>query len=134
MNMNRRLFVGSAIVASVAPAALLPQQSALERVNTARLRSQIRATIDSYVESVAFEPADDITRQQFVDAVTEYLKDLQSRRVIHDYKVVCDDSNNPPSLVQRNQWNFDIFVKPQRSADVIHYFPMKDENLLPRAA
>ena len=66
-----------------------------------------------------FEFNDDFTRANFVAQVDPFLREVKSRRGIVDYKVVCDASNNPPVVVDRNEFRGDIFIKPSRSINFI---------------
>jgi hypothetical protein len=66
-----------------------------------------------------FEFNDDFTRSQFVSIVEPFLRDIQSRGGITDYLVVCDDSNNPGSVIDANQFVGAIYVKPARAINFI---------------
>ena len=66
-----------------------------------------------------FEFNDEFTRTQFVNFVTPFLREVQGRRGITDFKVVCDGSNNPGEVIDTNQFVGDIFVKPARSINYI---------------
>jgi hypothetical protein len=62
---------------------------------------------------------DSFTRAQFKNLVEPFLRDVQGRRGITDFKVVCDESNNPGSVIDRNEFVADIFIKPARSINFI---------------
>ena len=66
-----------------------------------------------------FEFNDEFTRAQFVSIIEPFLRDVQSRRGILDFKIVCDGSNNTPAVVDRNEFRGDIFIKPSRSINFI---------------
>jgi phage tail sheath protein FI len=66
-----------------------------------------------------FEQNDGFTRAQFKNLVVPFLKTVQTRRGITDFKVVCDDTNNPGEVIDRNEFVADIFVKPTRSINFI---------------
>ena len=66
-----------------------------------------------------FEFNDEFTRSQFVNLVEPFLRDVQGRRGITDFKVVCDTSNNTGDVIDRNEFVADIFVKPARSINFI---------------
>jgi hypothetical protein len=66
-----------------------------------------------------FEFNDSFTRAQFRNLVEPFLRDVQGRRGIYDYRVVCDETNNPGQIVDSNQFVADIFIKPARSINFI---------------
>jgi hypothetical protein len=66
-----------------------------------------------------FEFNDEFTRASFVALVEPFLRDVQGRRGIFDFKVVCDDSNNTPEIIDRNEFVGDIYIKPARSINFI---------------
>jgi hypothetical protein len=66
-----------------------------------------------------FEFNDEFTRNQFVALVTPFLRDIQGRRGIYDYRVVCDTTNNTPQVVDSNQFVGDIYIKPARAINFI---------------
>jgi hypothetical protein len=66
-----------------------------------------------------FEFNDDFTRAQFVALVTPFLRDIQGRRGIYDFRVVCDTTNNTPAVIDGNQFVGDIYIKPARSINFI---------------
>jgi hypothetical protein len=66
-----------------------------------------------------FEFNDEFTRAQFVAMVEPFLRDVQGRRGIFDYRVVCDDTNNTPQVIDSNSFVGDIYIKPARSINFI---------------
>jgi len=66
-----------------------------------------------------FEFNDEFTRSQFVALVEPYLRDVQGRRGIYDYRVVCDTTNNTPDVIDSNEFVGDIYIKPARSINFI---------------
>ena len=66
-----------------------------------------------------FEFNDEFTRAQFKNLVEPFLRDVQGRRGIVDFKVVCDETNNPGSVIDRNEFVGDIYIKPARSVNYI---------------
>jgi hypothetical protein len=66
-----------------------------------------------------FEFNDAFTRSQFVNLITPYLRTVQGRRGITDFSVVCNESNNPPAVIDANQFVGDIYIKPNRSINYI---------------
>ena len=97
----------------------LGYQSAFDRINVRRLFLTIEATIERAANSQLFEFNDDITRSNFVNIVEPYLRDIKSKRGITDFRVICDNTNNTPDIIDSNQFKADIFVKPSRSINFI---------------
>lgn len=93
--------------------------SAFDRINVRRLFIVLEKTIGRAAKSTLFEFNDDFTRAQFVNLVEPFLRDVQGRRGIYDFKVVCDESNNTENVINNNQFVGDIYVKPARSINFI---------------
>ncbi len=93
--------------------------SAFDRINVRRLFLTIEDTIARASRAQLFEFNDVITRSNFVNIVEPYLRDVKAKRGITDFLVVCDESNNTPSVIDSNQFRADIFVKPARSINFI---------------
>lgn len=98
---------------------LLAKPSAFDRINVRRLFIVLEKTIAIAAQSSMFEFNDEFTRSQFVNLVEPFLRDVQGRRGIYDFKVVCDDSNNTPEVIDSNRFVGDIYVKPARSINYI---------------
>ena len=98
---------------------LLAKPSAFDRINVRRLFIILEKAIANAAQFSLFEFNDEFTRAQFVSIIEPFLRDVQARRGILDFKVVCDGSNNPPSVVDRNEFRGDIFIKPSRSINFI---------------
>ena len=69
--------------------------------------------------TVLFEFNDTFTREQFLGMVNPYMRDVQARRGVTDFLVVCDESNNPGQVIDNNEFRADIYVKPARSINFI---------------
>jgi len=93
--------------------------SAFDRINVRRLFLTIEDTISRAARAQLFEFNDVITRNNFVNIVEPYLRDVKAKRGITDFLVVCDESNNTPDVIDANQFRADIFVKPARSINFI---------------
>jgi len=98
---------------------LLAKPSAFDRINVRRLFIIMEKAISRFARAQLFEFNDDFTRAQFVGAVEPFLRNVQGRDGITDFKVVCDDSNNTGDVVDRNEFIGDIYVKPNRSINFI---------------
>ena len=97
----------------------LAYESAFDRINVRRLFITIEGAIENAAKAQLFEQNDAITRSNFVNIVEPYLRDVQSKRGITDFLVVCDDTNNTPDVIDRNEFVAEIFVKPTRSINFI---------------
>jgi len=93
--------------------------SAFDRINVRRLFIILEKTIAQASKYSLFEFNDEFTRSQFVALVSPFLRDIQGRRGIYDFRVVCDESNNTPEVIDSNRFVGDIYVKPARSINYI---------------
>lgn len=98
---------------------LLKKPSAFDRINVRRLFITLEKTIASAAKFSLFEFNDEFTRSQFRNLVIPYLRSVQAQRGIIDFKVVCDETNNTPEVIDRNQFVADIYIKPARSINFI---------------
>ena len=93
--------------------------SAFDRINVRRLFLVIEKAIATAAKTQLFELNDEFTRQGFKNIVEPYLRNVQARRGVIDYLVVCDASNNPAEAIDRGEFYAEIFVKPTRSINFI---------------
>ena len=93
--------------------------SAFDRINVRRLFIVLEKAIATAAKYQLFEFNDEFTRSNFVNMVTPFLRDVQGRRGIFDFRVVCDESNNTGEVIDRNEFVADIFIKPARSINFI---------------
>ena len=98
---------------------LLGQPSAFDRINVRRLFITLEKAISNAAQFSLFEFNDEFTRAQFRNLVEPFLRDVQGRRGIFDFRVVCDSTNNTAEVVDRNEFIGDIYVKPNRSINFI---------------
>ncbi|CAB4142852.1 tail sheath protein [uncultured Caudovirales phage] len=98
---------------------LLSKPSAFDRINVRRLFIVLQKAISTAAKSFLFEFNDEFTRTQFRNLVEPFLRDVQGRRGIYDFKVVCDETNNTPEVIDNNRFVGDIYIKPARSINYI---------------
>ena len=98
--------------------------SALDRVNVARLIAYIRRQLTLAARPFVFEPNDALTRNQIAGVVETLMVDLVAKRGLYDYLVVCDESNNTPARIDRNELWIDVAVEPVKAAEFI-YIPVR---------
>jgi phage tail sheath protein FI len=106
---------------------LSPVASALDRINVARLIVHLRYQLDLIAKPFLFEPNDRITRDQVVDTFNRFMEDLVSKRALFDFLVVCDESNNTPARIDRNELYIDIAIQPVKAIEFI-YIPLRIKN------
>ncbi len=98
---------------------LQAKPSAFDRINVRRLFIVLEKAIATAAKFTLFEFNDEFTRSQFVNMVEPFLRDVQGRRGIYDFRVVCDESNNTGEVIDRNEFVGDIYIKPARSINFI---------------
>ena len=98
---------------------LLGRSSAFDRINVRRLFIVLEKAISTASQSTLFEFNDEFTRAQFRSLVEPFLREVQGRRGITDYRVVCDDTNNTAAVIDANQFVGDIYIKPAKSINFI---------------
>ena len=97
----------------------LSRASAFDRINVRRLFLFLEDAISAAAKDQLFEFNDEITRTNFVNIVEPFLRDVQAKRGITDYVVVCDQTNNTAAVIDANEFVADIFIKPARSINFI---------------
>jgi hypothetical protein len=99
-------------------------QSALDRINVARLVNYVRRQLTIAARPFVFEPNDALTRQQITGVVQTLMVDLVAKRGLYDYLVICDDSNNTPARIDRNELWIDVAIEPVKAVEFI-YIPVR---------
>jgi hypothetical protein len=93
--------------------------SAFDRINVRRLFLTIQRALQSAADAQLFELNDELTRSNFVNIVEPFLRDVQAKRGVFDFRVICDESNNTPDVIDNNEFRADIFLKPARSINYV---------------
>jgi hypothetical protein len=101
--------------------------SALDRINVSRLAVYLRSQLDAIAKPFIFEPNDELTRNEIKQAVESFLLELVGQRALYDFLVVCDDTNNTPTRIDRNELYVDIAIEPIKSVEFI-YIPLRIKN------
>jgi phage tail sheath protein FI len=109
---------------------LQKRASALDRINVRRLLIQLKGYISQVADNLVFEQNTISTRNNFLTQVNPYLESVQQRQGLYAFKVVMDDSNNTPDVIDRNELLGQIFIQPTRTAE----FVILDFNVLPTGA
>ena len=97
----------------------LAKASAFDRINVRRLFIYLEDAIQAAARDQLFEFNDEITRTNFVNIVEPFLRDVQAKRGIQDYVVICDETNNTAAIIDNNEFVADIYIKPARSINFI---------------
>ena len=93
----------------------------------ARLLAFLRGRLETIGKTFIFEPNDQITRNEISNAISNLLNDLVAKRGVYDYLVVCDESNNTPARIDRNELYVDIAIEPVKAVEFI-YIPVRIKN------
>jgi len=101
--------------------------SALDRINVARLTVYLRSQLKKLAKPYIFEPNDKITRDEIKQQVESLMVELIGLRAIYDYLVVCDETNNTPNRIDRNELYVDIAIEPVKAVEFI-YIPLRLKN------
>jgi len=101
--------------------------SALDRINVSRLAVFLRTQLDAIAKPFIFEPNDELTRNEIKQAVESFLLELVGQRALFDFLVVCDDTNNTATRIDRNELYVDIAIEPVKSVEFI-YIPLRIKN------
>ena len=97
----------------------LAKSSAFDRINVRRLFIYLENAISAAAKDQLFEFNDETTRSNFVNIVEPFLRDVQAKRGVQDFRVICDETNNTAAIIDNNEFVADIFIKPARSINFI---------------
>jgi hypothetical protein len=95
------------------------KSSAFDRINVRRLFIYLEDAISQAAKDALFEFNDEVTRTNFVNTIEPFLRDVQAKRGIFDYVVICDETNNTAAVIDNNEFVADIYIKPARSINFI---------------
>jgi phage tail sheath protein FI len=101
--------------------------SALDRINVSRLTVYLRSQLDKIAKPFIFEPNDSLTRNEIKGAIESFLLELVGQRALYDFLVVCDETNNTATRIDRNELYVDIAIEPVKSVEFI-YIPLRIKN------
>jgi hypothetical protein len=93
--------------------------SSFDRINVRRLFLTVEAALQNAADAQLFELNDELTRANFVNIVEPYLRDVQAKRGLYDFLVICDETNNTPDIIDNNEFRADIFLKPTKSINYV---------------
>ena len=101
--------------------------SAMDRINVARLVAYLRGRLEAIGRQFLFEPNDPLTRNEIKGQVEQLLNEMIAKRAIYDYLVVCDESNNTPARIDRNELWLDVAIEPAKVIEFV-YIPLRLKN------
>ena len=126
-NINPLTFVPGSGLTNYGNKTVVGATSALDRVNVARLVAYLRLKLEAIGKAFIFEPNDTITRNEVKNATEQLMNDITAKRGIYDYLVVCDESNNTPARIDRNELYIDVAIEPTKAIEFI-YIPVRIKN------
>jgi hypothetical protein len=126
-NINPITFIPGIGIVNFGNKTTLSVTTALDRINVARLVAFLRGRLEEVGKLFLFEPNDQITRDEIAGVCNSLMLDLQAKRAIYDFLVVCDTSNNTPARIDRNELYVDIAIEPVKAVEFI-YIPLRIKN------
>jgi len=127
LNVNPITFLTGAGLVNFGQKTRARNASSLDRINVARLVIYLRSQLKKLAKPYIFEPNDKITRDEIKAQVDSLMLELVSQRALYDFLVVCDESNNTPSRIDRNELYVDIAIEPVKAVEFI-YIPLRLKN------
>ena len=127
VNVNPITFITGSGVIAMGQKTRARGASALDRINVSRLVVYLRRQLNALAKPYIFEPNDKITRDEIKQQVESLMLELVGQRALYDFLVVCDESNNTPSRIDRNQLYVDIAIEPVKAVEFI-YIPLRLKN------
>jgi hypothetical protein len=127
VNINPITFFNGVGLVNYGQKTLSANSSALDRINVARLVVYLRSQLNRLAKPFVFEPNDKITRDEIKQAVESLLLELVGQRALYDFAVVCDETNNTPTRIDRNELYVDIAIEPVKAIEFI-YIPLRLKN------
>ena len=126
-NINPVTFITGAGIVNFGQKTRARGASSLDRINVARLVVYLRSQLNSLAKPYIFEPNDKITRDEIKQQTESLLLELVGQRALYDFLVVCDETNNTPARIDRNELYLDIAIEPVKAIEFI-YIPLRLKN------
>jgi hypothetical protein len=126
-NVNPITFITGAGLVNYGQKTRARNASALDRINVARLVIYLRSQLNRLAKPYVFEPNDKITRDEIKQQAESLLLELVGQRALYDFIVVCDESNNTPARIDRNELYLDLAIEPVKAVEFI-YIPLRLKN------
>ena len=126
-NINPITFITGAGLVNFGQKTRARAASSLDRINVSRLVIYLRSQLNQLAKPYIFEPNDKITRDEIKQAAESLMLELVGQRALYDFLVVCDESNNTPARIDRNELYLDIAIEPVKAVEFI-YIPLRLKN------
>lgn len=126
-NINPITFINGSGLMNFGNKSRASTASAIDRVNVSRLVSYMRRQLDLIAKPFIFEPNDELTRNEIKGVIDSFCNELLAKRAIGDYLVVCDETNNTPTRIDRNELYVDVAIEPIKALEFI-YIPVRLKN------
>jgi|694.fasta_scaffold11569_10 hypothetical protein len=126
-NINPITFIPGVGIVNFGNKTTATATTALDRINVARLVAFLRGRLEEIGKQFLFEPNDELTRNEISNVIDSLMIDLVAKRALYDYLVVCDQSNNTPARIDRNELWVDIAIEPVKAVEFI-YIPLRIKN------
>jgi hypothetical protein len=127
VNINPISFVTGAGLVAFGQKTRQLTASALDRINVARLTAFVRLNLDKIARPFIFEPNDALTRNEIKQSIESFMLELTAQRALNDFAVVCDETNNTPARIDRNELYVDIAIEPIKAVEFI-FIPVRLKN------
>jgi len=127
VKVNPITFFSGAGIVNFGNLTMTSSSSALDRINVSRLTVYLRNQLDAIAKPFIFEPNDELTRNEIKQAIESFCLELVGQRALYDFLVVCDDTNNTSTRIDRNELYVDIAIEPVKSVEFI-YIPLRIKN------
>ena len=127
VNVNPISFISGAGLLNFGQKTRQLTASALDRINVARLVAFVRLQLDKITRPYIFEPNDALTRNEVKQAIESFFLELTAQRALYDFAVVCDETNNTPARIDRNELYVDVAIEPVKAVEFI-YIPVRLKN------
>ena len=127
VNVNPITFFSGSGIVNFGNKTATSSSSALDRINVSRLAVYLRTQLNQIAKPFIFEPNDQLTRNEIKQAVESFLLELVGQRALFDFLVVCDETNNTATRIDRNELYVDIAIEPVKSVEFI-YIPLRIKN------
>ena len=127
VKVNPITFFSGAGIVNFGNLTMTTAPSALDRINVSRLAVYLRTQLDAIAKPFIFEPNDELTRNELKQAIESFMLELVGQRALYDFLVVCDDTNNTSTRIDRGELYVDIAIEPVKSVEFI-YIPLRLKN------
>ena len=127
VNVNPITFFSGSGIVNFGNKTATSSSSALDRINVSRLAVYLRTQLNQIAKPFIFEPNDSLTRNEIKQAVESFLLELVGQRALFDFLVVCDETNNTATRIDRNELYVDIAIEPVKSVEFI-FIPLRIKN------